>query len=184
MEVSHAACKDEFRWNPRSHSWRFFVLFFSICAGTINHDHVCHSTIMCSMKLNSYWYDTTATQSNNQANTDVPEQWRTWRYLYLVVVVHRYNTRYCCCIHIHSLRATCTALRLSRCNCQQTRATNPPITRLTLRDPRLSRVPRFQCCEAFACLRRVNSNQKVSLRTRVDAARLMIFNSCRLVEGA
>ena len=25
IEVSHAACKDEFRWNPRSHSWRFFI---------------------------------------------------------------------------------------------------------------------------------------------------------------
>ena len=23
IEVSHAACKDEFRWNPRPHSWRF-----------------------------------------------------------------------------------------------------------------------------------------------------------------
>ena len=26
IEVSHAACKYEFRWNPRSHSWRYFIL--------------------------------------------------------------------------------------------------------------------------------------------------------------
>ena len=28
IEVSHAACKDEFRRNPRSHSWRLFFYFY------------------------------------------------------------------------------------------------------------------------------------------------------------
>ena len=30
IEVSHAACKDEFRQNPRSHSWRFSI-FLTYC---------------------------------------------------------------------------------------------------------------------------------------------------------
>ena len=29
IEASHAACRDEFGRNPRSHGWRFFILWYS-----------------------------------------------------------------------------------------------------------------------------------------------------------
>ena len=33
IEVSHAACKDECRKNPRSHSWRFPIFFYNSTTG-------------------------------------------------------------------------------------------------------------------------------------------------------